>query len=143
MIELEPFKREHLENFQLQEGQLATTDPLTPSLGEDLEGSEVAVTIFSNKVVVGCVGLIEVNSHRCVCWSMFVEGLQDIFITICRGINNYLNLGSYNRYESVVDVNFKNGARFMKVLGFKREGLMKSYYINGGDAYLYAKVGSN
>jgi RimJ/RimL family protein N-acetyltransferase len=49
------------------------------------------------------------------------------------------DIGS-RRYESTVDVGFKQGHRFMKMLGFEVEGYLKAYRPDGADMVLYARV---
>lgn len=46
----------------------------------------------------------------------------------------------YRRYEATVDIGFKEGHRWMKLLGFEIEGYMRKYRPDGADMVLYARV---
>jgi RimJ/RimL family protein N-acetyltransferase len=52
----------------------------------------------------------------------------------------FLDNAPYRRIEATVDVGFKQGHRWIKMLGFELEGYMRAYRPDGADMLLYARV---
>jgi hypothetical protein len=51
-----------------------------------------------------------------------------------------LLIADFKRIEAFVDANFAEGHRWIQMLGFVREGYMRSFSPNGNDAVLYARI---
>jgi hypothetical protein len=49
-------------------------------------------------------------------------------------------MSEYRRIEATVDVGFTEGERWMTLLGFEYEGLMRAYRPDGQDMLMFARV---
>ena len=89
-------------------------------------------------IVVG--GLEPVWNDRAIAFAFMFANAGPHFLTIHRAVKSFLDQAPFRRIEATIDVGFKAGARWMKMLGFELEGLMKAYRPDGADMLLYAKV---
>jgi len=62
------------------------------------------------------------------------------FVKIHRAALRYFDVTEFKRVEAFVDANFDAGHRWIKMLGFEREGYMRSFTPEGNDAVLYARI---
>ncbi|MGH6915683.1 MAG: GNAT family acetyltransferase, partial [Geminicoccales bacterium] len=99
-----------------------------------------AFTGFEDGKVVGCAGLVEIWPGRDCAWSLLSECGPRAFLKVHCTVVRYLEARRTRRTEMAVDVDHAAGQRWAALLGFRKEGLMKSYSPDGRDAFLYAKV---
>jgi len=60
--------------------------------------------------------------------------------TIKKGLNQLYLDNNITRLQTAVRADFPMGMKFAKWLGFKNEGLMKKYDMEGKDFYRFARV---
>ena len=61
-------------------------------------------------------------------------------LAITRAIWGFLRTTDMRRLETQVFIDWPPGPRWVELLGFEREGLMRRYTPDNRDAWLYAKV---
>lgn len=135
-----PYKAEHLDKLDLQEGQQYLAVYLKPDLRKLLEG-EYSFTGFDGDKVVGCAGLLPQWENRGIVWAYLASDSGRHFPAIHKAVKRFLDAAPFNRIEATVDAEFEPGHRWVKMLGFKLEApLMRKYRPNDGDSALYARV---
>lgn len=138
-MRVEPYKREHLAGMRIQEAQANCLPTLDKQVGE-LE-SLPAVTIFDGDLAVACVGAFEIWPGRAIVWSYLSDDARSRLLGITRIARKLMDHYDRRRLECEVAFDFEAGHRWARMLGFEVEApRMRSYFPDGGDCTLYAKV---
>ena len=141
MIEIVKFKAEHIQMLREQDATAYLTAYITPEHEKQLETCTHAYTGIVNGRVVTCAGVIEYWHDRGEAWAIMDRTFGQDFLPIHRAVKRFLDLVPYRRIEAVVDYEFVNGHRWVKMLGFRVEAeRMKAYLPRGRDATLYARI---
>lgn len=98
-------------------------------VGEDENGGILAIA-----------GLAPQWQGRAIAWALVSSMAGKDFIKIHRAVEKVLIDSPFTRVEATVDVGFKPGHRWMKLLGFEPEGYLKAYRPDGGDQVMYARI---
>lgn len=140
---VEPLEERHFDSFVLQDEQShfmeAFEDPKAYMAMLATYGDAFAVVCRGKTVCIA--GLFKVWEGRSILWSLISkEAGPDMWYIIQCAKRLMDNFGE-KRIEATVDCNFKNGHRFIKILGFKCEAeRMIGFEPDGRDCSLYAKV---
>lgn len=137
-MQIIPFEPKHLTQLSLQSWQQHMQRYFTWSYSKALaeEFSFTAVDTLGN--VVGCAGLVHEDTTRAYAWVLLAERSQMKLLFFHRHIQKMLKLSHYTRIETVVESNFPQGLRWMKLLGFTCEGEMQHFFGANQHAKLYA-----
>jgi len=130
------FKPEHLAAMRLQPMQMgARFDPgHAPALGED------AWTGIAEGAPVVCAGIMPLWAGRGMAWACLSADAGRHFMAIHRAAARVFALPRYRRVEAYVDPVWAPARRWVELLGFTREGLMRAFLPEGGDMLLYARI---
>lgn len=140
-MEIVPFRAAHLRYLALQSAQAYASSELSkPEYGEMLEGLGESFTAIHDGQVIGCAGIWRVWENRSHVWALLSPDAGRHFVAIHRAVRDKLNSMTDRRIEAAVDVGFTEGVRWMKMLGFEREGTMRCYTPAGNDSDLFARV---
>ena len=144
MISYGPFKAEHLSALTVQEAQRWTMSYMPPSMMQLLEGLW-SNTVFKDGRPICCGGVIEQRPDYGILWSFVGSDVTPHdFLTLHRLVKLFICDLPFDRLEMHVDVNFRNGHRWAKTLGFQCEApRMRRFLLNGTDASLYARIKSD
>lgn len=137
---IEPFKAHHLDEIALQPAQAGLRTFLEKGHALVLAESSFAFTGFQDGRAIGSAGLVELWPGRDCAWSLLSDCGPRAFLNVHRTVVRFLEARKTRRTEMSVDVDHMAGQRWAELLGFRKEGLMKSYSPDGRDAYLYARV---
>lgn len=98
--------------------------------------------INTNGVILAVGGAIKYWANRIEVFAIFHPlACKVYFLQIFKLIKKFILELNSNRIEAVVESNFKNGNRLVKILGFEVEApLMKKYGLSGEDYTLYARI---
>ena len=131
-----PFKLEHLQALRLQPAQAgsAVIDPF------HVERLGAAWTVLSEDQPIACAGVLEIWPDRGLAWALVGEDAGREFIALHRAVSNYLKQAPWKRVEAYVDAKFINGHRWVRILGFDREGYLSAFMQDGTDMVLYSRV---
>ena len=99
-----------------------------------------AWTFEENNEILAIVGLEPQWEGRAVAWTFISQHAGKHFPMIHKVITAIMDNSGFKRIETTVDVGFKQGHRWMKMMGFEVEGLMRAYRPDGGDMFLYARI---
>jgi len=138
-----PWKIGDTERIMLQPAQQYTgsiadlSTDLTP-----LSDQGLAWTVEHDDVVLGIGGLLPQWDNRAIVWALLAANIGHHFPAIHRSVRRFLVASPYRRIEAHVDVGFKEGIRWMKMLGFECEAYMKAFRPDGADMLLFSRVRS-
>lgn len=90
--------------------------------------------------VRGIGGLHPQWDNRAIAWMLIGCDLKQHFIPLHRAVRKMLIRAPFRRIEATVDVGFTQGHRWMRMLGFEMEGLLRAYRPDGGDQVMYARI---
>lgn len=141
MISFGPFVADHLNQLNVQPAQRWTLGYIPQTLAKDLEALW-SNTIFLDGKPIVCGGVIPQRSDYGVLWSFVAcDAGPEHFREIHGLVKAFVNQLPYRRLELHVDVDFENGHRWARALGFRCESWrMRAFLLNGGDAALYARI---
>lgn len=146
MIDIVPFKAEHLAQIApklqpWQDEMRAYFD--RPGYAEMLIKDGEAYTMTCDGVPIACAGVQEAWNNRGVAWALISTDAGLHMHAVTRAVRMYLTqFAKWNRVEAYVDVRFTAGERWIKMLGFKIEGVMREFTPEGSDTYLCARLKS-
>lgn len=136
-----PFEPEHLERLTLQPSQAIMQPTLAnPAYAKWLATSGPAYSLVDGDVVIASAGIIPQWENRALAWALISATAGKHFVVIHKAIRRFFVLHNYKRIETAVDCSFEQGHRWMKMLGFEREGRMRAFMPDGRDCDLYARV---
>lgn len=140
------FRTEHfsagdIDRMVVQPQQEWGAQNITPEGQERLSQQEHSYTAYDGDEVIACFGIVPYWSGRGYGWTFISAniGSRIRYVTrICREI--FASCG-IRRIEASVNVGFKEGHRWMKLLGMTKEcDCAKAFSPDGGDCALYARV---
>lgn len=138
------FQAAHIKQIQEQDATRALNEFVTDADEKALENCRFAFTGFGDGKPVICAGLAEYWTNRAEAWAIVDRNSLPYFTQIHYAVKKFLEICPIRRIEAAVDVNFKAGHRWVKLLGFTLEApVVRKYLPNGTDCSLYAKVREN
>lgn len=140
-MQIIPFKAEHLQTLNIQTAQLLFAPHLRDAeYGKSLETAGEAFTgIVENETII-CSGVVHQWQNRAIAWALISQDAGKHFVKIHKAVKRFLDMSEVNRIEAYVDSGFEEGYRWMDMLGFKHEGLMRAFSPNSLDMHLYARI---
>ena len=97
-------------------------------------------TVEHDGVILGIGGLEPQWENRATVFALLSDDSGPHFKAIHSAVVEFLDNAPYRRIEATVDVGFKQGHRWVKMLGFELEGYMRAYRPDGADMLLYARI---
>lgn len=97
-------------------------------------------TVEHDGVILGIGGLEPQWENRATVFALLSDDSGPHFKAIHSAVVEFLDNAPYRRVEATVDVGFKQGNRWVKMLGFELEGYMRAYRPDGADMLLYARI---
>lgn len=140
MIVIVPFIPAHLKDFECIEQQRDIQNLFCQEYGEYLCQGE-AYSVIVDGVVISMHGVLNCEGDRFFSWSLMSNKTMNYMHFITRHVNSFLDKFKGGRVETIVLKDFKQGHRWVKMLGFKNEtpnGMEK--YFNGKNYCLYSRV---
>jgi hypothetical protein len=105
-----------------------------------LSTAGLAWSFDDNGEILGIAVVAPQWENRAMALVLMSESAGRHFHKIHRAVNRFLDIAGFRRVEATVDVGFDAGDRWMKMLGFEFEGLMRAYRPDGADMKLYARI---
>lgn len=120
--------------------------PFNQSLGVDMTKVNPAVlersvshSVFLDGALLFTGGFVPMWQGRAEAWAMFNPDCREHFYTLHKIVKKHLEACPFRRVEATVDLEFENGHRWIRALGFELEApRLKAYFPDGSDARLYA-----
>jgi hypothetical protein len=138
--EVAAFRAADLEQLVLQPAQAAWRGRIDGAAGAALEASGLAWTLRAGGRVVGCGGVIDRGGGRGEAWALLAQDAGAAMLSATRAVRRYFETAPFRRIEAATAVDFTPAARWTRLLGFEREGRMRAFCDNGGDAERWAFI---
>lgn len=106
----------------------------------DLSEAGLAWVAEHDGVVLGIAGLAPQWENRALAWALISDAAGPHFRKFHGAVLRFLEASDFRRIEANVDVGFKAGERWMKLLGFKYEGYLTAFRPDGADMLMYARI---
>lgn len=139
MIDIIPARPEMISLLDVQSAQKLTGMELNEvSLGIAIR-SGLSLAAVHNGQILGVGGVAEQWPGRGIVWGLLSKGIGVKMAPVHKAVMRALEICPMNRVEAYVLNSHKAGHRWMKMLGFKKEGVMKKYW-QDHDFAVYARV---
>ena len=106
----------------------------------DLSEAGLAWAAEHDGVILGIAGLAPQWENRALAWALISDAAGPHFRKFHGAVLRFLEASDFRRIEANVDVGFKAGERWMKLLGFKYEGYLTAFRPDGADMLMYARI---
>lgn len=114
---------------------------LTERQVESLAVSAHSHAVFVNDRLMMCAGVQEYWRNRGEAWAVLDPLCRRDFLAIHNVVKRFFDICPITRIEAAVDVDFKPGHRWVKLLGFDLDAkVLKNYLPDGKDVSLYSRV---
>lgn len=136
-----PWEKGDTEKVNIQEAQSYMQG--APEMSADFSAlSEIGLawTFDNDGEILGIAVILPQWENRAVMVALMSENAGPHFHKIHKAALRFVKACGIRRLEAVVDVGFDAGERWVKMLGFRHEGLMKAYRPDGADMNLFARV---
>lgn len=144
MIRVLPFKAPDLADILEGGGEFFCASALlhTPGYGEILEASGKAWSAFDEEErIVGCAGLAQDHPQCVTGWTLLSPQLSgQHMLAITRECRRQFAACEARRIQAHVDPNFAPAVRWVELLGFQYEGLLRRFSPDGRDMAMYSRV---
>lgn len=90
--------------------------------------------------IVACAGIHEFWPGYGLSWAFVSDTVKPYMTSLVLLVRRFLQISPFHRIEAAVDVNFKDGHRFIRALGFEKECVMRKYSSDKRDHVLYSIV---
>ena len=140
MMLIIPYKAEHLSGLMLQAAQQYMQAYISEADTKALEQGYAYTGLDEGNVLI-CAGVMPIWQGRGLAWAYVAEHARAHMIALTRSVKQVLDTLPFDRIEAAVDVDFGQGHRWARLLGFELEvARMRKFRPDGGDAALYARV---
>lgn len=135
-----PFRPEHVAAMNLQEHQRLAVSVLTMDYIAQIAHAGPSITGLVNGRVMGCCGIASPGFGIGTLWAFVAQDSGPHFIRLDRCVRRLLEIPKLRRIEASAETDFRNGCRWLEMLGFQSEGVMRKYGPHGEDHMRYART---
>lgn len=136
MLKMEPSKPEHYRDIVTGERHLH--DRAVGPTGA------TSITLFNGDEIVAIIGGVMIVPKVLSAFALVSDSVskcpKEFHKTVKWMISFYMKEFELRRLQFIVRADFDRGITWAEKLGFHAEGLMRGFYADDGDAWLYAKV---
>ena len=145
MLRVEPFRPYHIELIRAQgvQGAQLREVSLVPAACANLLGpAGPALSAFAGERVLLCGGIvIDTTGKVGSLWAVLSMQAPRHMLALHRGVVRFLDIHRYlRRLETTVAKGFAPGCRWVEKLGFRFEGEMPGYGVDGETHLRYGRV---
>lgn len=135
-----PFHANHVRLMNLQPTQRWALSVLPPEYLTALNRLGSAVSAEHEGKIIACAGVAIQGFGAGTLWGFVSHDAGPYFIRLDRCVRRLLTIRPLRRIEASAEVDFRPGCRWLELLGFQSEGVMRSYGPNGEDHMRYART---
>ena len=147
MYKTVPFQPEHATLLVAQDEQLAEAmlmDKITPVEWAAVAAKGPTISAFRDSELLCCCGLSPVWPGRAEAWMVMTNAVDPAGLTFIHRqalevLDEWQLDDTFHRLEATAKLGFRQAHRWLGMLKFVQEGVMKDYF-NGQDYALYARV---
>jgi hypothetical protein len=143
-VHVEPFRPFHLQLMMaqgdIQPGQRGDLSYVPASLARVTRVPGQAMTVIEGERILLCGGIIPEGPTSGLMWAVLTKGAGRHMTFFHRGVLRFIDMQGLRRIEATVEKGFGEGCRWLKLMGFKYEGDMEAYGVDGKDHERWARV---
>lgn len=143
MFTVEPIKPEHFDEIVAQESQTYFRDLLkaNPEYKYATCQQSVGRTGRLDGDIIAICGIIKIADYLGEGWAYFSPKINKVPLTLVKEIKKFLQGQKHmRRIQCTVDVHNYKAIKFAKALGFKFEGILRSYGPEGHDHAMFTII---
>jgi RimJ/RimL family protein N-acetyltransferase len=141
MIIVQQLTPAHAKAIGIQKAQLSVGVLLeTEGYVESLISAGPAYACLADNKVIAMAGVSMFWKGRGHAWATIADNGRPYLKAITKEVLNFLKFTSISRIETSVDCRFEAGHKWAQMLGFEKEGTMRSWGPNGENYDLYSRV---
>lgn len=140
MVDIRTFSPGDLWKIKLQPTQAKAIGFLTEDYALALAAAGPAITATVDGEPVACCGIARAQFNTGVLWGFVGESAGRNMLRLHRAASRFIGALPMTRIESTVEQGFAPGCRWLELLGFESEGLMRKYGPDGSNHLRYARV---
>ena len=147
MIRLTNFDPAHIAEMKLREWDrigMALAPDLAEYSAAYFQKYGMGFTAFTDEGILGAAGVVRVLPGNWEVWCYTTELFPKYGYRVHRIAQRYLaafeKRKEWRRFQCVVDSTHPVAVRWVRKLGFEREGILRQYGPEGQDYYQYARV---
>jgi hypothetical protein len=133
-MRVEPFRPVHLQLLiaqGVQPSQARQVSHVPASYASVEKPPGPAMTALEGDRIVLCGGIIPTRPNVGTLWAVLSEHAGEHMVWLHRATHRFIGLQEWQRLEATVERGFPQGCRWLRLLGFKYEGTMLKYGLNG------------
>lgn len=140
---VEPFRPLHIhlliaQGVQPAQSRQVSHVPATYASVERPPG--LAMTVKSGDRIILCGGIIPTAPKVGLLWAVLSPDAGKHMLWLHRATQRFLGIEPLRRVEATVEEGFPAGCRWLQLLGFEFEGVMKAYGDDGENHLRYART---
>jgi hypothetical protein len=143
-LHIEFLKSEHLKKIDPVTSKSELSIISGPIRQAEKAGTLLGFSLFSDNEIIVIGGIYRMWEGVGEAFSVMSKNAykypKALFSAFARNIETGITAGKYRRLQATVKADFGAGIRFLERLGFEREGLMRSWGLDGSDYYMYARI---
>lgn len=139
-LDIVPFEPGHVERMKLQHRQINALSVATGQYLFALKVGGLSATAMDGATVLACAGIVIEPFGSGTLWSFVSDEAGRHFVRLDRCVRRMLSIPRLRRIDATTEVGFAQGCRWLEMLGFENEGVMRKYGPDGADHYRYARV---
>lgn len=134
------FKPEHVRAMHLQPTQITLVSHITLDYLDGLATRGPAASAVADGRIIACAGVAQIGFGMGTLWAFLAANSGRHFIRLDRCVRRLLEVPKLRRIEASADASFAPACRWLELLGFSGEGVMRMYGPNGEDCVRYART---
>lgn len=134
-----PFHAEHAKLIDIQEAQRSLAGYISSEYVLQIATAGPAISVFCGETLLGSAGIAPFGFGGAALWAMISKDAGRHFVAVHRIALRFLDACPVRRLEASVAVGFESGCRWLQMLGFQSEGIMRAY-VPGEDYMRYARL---
>ena len=138
MIKVRDFRDVDLMDIKIQDEQKFESQIFGGELLSDTRWT-VKTLLNERDEIMAIIGWYRKTPEMALVGAFMSDDIQPYLLSVKRKFEQLWLTNGYLRTEAIVRTGFEQGHRFIKLLGFEREGTMRKY-IKGMDYDLYARL---
>lgn len=135
-----PFEPKHLWQIRLQPSQVIALSYITPEYALALSTGGPAVSAEHNGEIIACCGVAYTAFKGGMLWGFVSKDAGRHMVRLHKCLRRFLGLIKARRLDATVEAGFAPGCRWLALLGFECEGLMRAFGPDGSDHLRFARV---
>jgi hypothetical protein len=144
MLTVVPWHPWHIELMKAQGGaqaaQAAELAAVPPGFSELAAPPGPALSVFDGEFLLMCGGIVYQGPGRGALWSLVGDRARPHMNYLHYAAKRFIGMDHWRRLEATCEEGFPQGCRWLKLLGFEFEGLMRAYGLNGETHRRYARI---